>query len=471
MAATRRGRDTPVLKVICARCAHGAHSWCSACERRPAAVQSGTVQGSTFAEMQLRLQRRRQQRQQIQTECEAILARNLEVDQLKTEIDMCKERIDLLKQMRKECLANSSRQDEMAKELRKINTQRAERLPRYQERVSKLEKISRVSKESLVLQQNKLKNTQEQLRQVVRTRASQLLRYIFPIHETVPASRSEEEDSMLDAVTSAIAEASHMAFVRGRWVFSDCSGELHHCIVAPMLPASGDYSAYGIWVAANKDSVPGTGGAEGVEHNPAYTISAALTYTSQLVNVLSYYLDVRLPRKQCYSDFCRLEMTDQQFARRVARLNSNILHLCFTQNVPIKLLHPTRTLQNLMLLFNTGVSDLGRPGPVEVEPSLAKSLEDQLTKDLEAFEGNEDDSCSDGEGEDTLPGEWEAVPSLPYQETGAGALVGRSTMDSGVRGLVSTAQGSVASTSVAGGLVNSAVASVASFWRGWTGNK
>lgn len=58
---------------------------------------------------------------------------------------------------------------------------------------------------------------------------------------------SEEEDSMEDTVTSAIAEASHTAFVRGRWVFSDCSGELHHCIVAPTLPVSGDYSAYSMW--------------------------------------------------------------------------------------------------------------------------------------------------------------------------------------------------------------------------------
>lgn len=54
-------------------------------------------------------------------------------------------------------------------------------------------------------------------------------------------------------------------------------------------------------VAANKDGVPGSGvTADKVELNPAYTISAALTYTAQLVNVLAFYLDIRLPRKQSY---------------------------------------------------------------------------------------------------------------------------------------------------------------------------
>lgn len=53
-------------------------------------------------------------------------------------------------------------------------------------------------------------------------------------------------------------------------------------------------------------------------------------------------------------------MSDQKFARKVARLNSNVLHLCFTQNTDIEVLHPMHTLQNLMHLLNTEISDLGR---------------------------------------------------------------------------------------------------------------
>jgi hypothetical protein len=53
-------------------------------------------------------------------------------------------------------------------------------------------------------------------------------------------------------------------------------------------------------------------------------------------------------------------MTDAQFAHRVAKLNSNVLYLCYTQNVNPELLHPARTLHNILLLLNTEVSDLGR---------------------------------------------------------------------------------------------------------------
>lgn len=51
-------------------------------------------------------------------------------------------------------------------------------------------------------------------------------------------------------------------------------------------------------VASTKDGVPA--GSDANERNPGYNISAALTYTAQLVNVLAFYLDVRLPCKLYY---------------------------------------------------------------------------------------------------------------------------------------------------------------------------
>lgn len=56
------------------------------------------------------------------------------------------------------------------------------------------------------------------------------------------------------------------------------------------------YNKYILLVAANKDGVPGTN-KENAMHNPAYNISAALTYATQLVNVIAYYVNVRLPYK------------------------------------------------------------------------------------------------------------------------------------------------------------------------------
>lgn len=259
---------------------------------------------------------------------------------------------------------------------------------------------------------------------------------------------SEVELSSEFDTVSALAEATRTAYVRGRWVFTDSSGELHHSIVAPTLPGSGDYSAYNLWVAENKDGVPGGSTSSVIDNNPAFNITAALTYTTQLVNILAFYLDVRLPYKMIYSDFCSSDMNEQQFSRRVARLNANILHLCFTQSVRLDVLHPARTLHNILQLLNTEVGDLGRLGPIETEPQLATSLEEQLSRDLETSED------SDSEEGDTLPIEWEAVPHVQCPEAPAGSV----TMQSQQMTFTQT-------TSMAGGLVTS----LASIWRGWTG--
>lgn len=56
----------------------------------------------------------------------------------------------------------------------------------------------------------------------------------------------EDCEQPRDTVT-ALADATRTAYIRGRWVFTDSSGQLQHCIVAPSLPDSGDYSAYNVW--------------------------------------------------------------------------------------------------------------------------------------------------------------------------------------------------------------------------------
>lgn len=55
-----------------------------------------------------------------------------------------------------------------------------------------------------------------------------------------------------------------------------------------------------ISVAHNQDSVPGSNNSTPIERNPAYCISAALTYTAQLVSLISYFLNIRLPYKMVY---------------------------------------------------------------------------------------------------------------------------------------------------------------------------
>lgn len=79
----------------------------------------------------------------------------------------------------------------------------------------------------------------------------------------------------------------------------------------------------------------------------------------------------------------------------MARLNTNILYLCYTQRVKLSSLSPNHTLENISKLLNLDYSDLGRIGPVDVNDGFTGSQNIQLIQNLQA--GNTD-SGSDDEG-------------------------------------------------------------------------
>lgn len=75
-------------------------------------------------------------------------------------------------------------------------------------------------------------------------------------------------------------------------------------------------------------------------------------------------------------------MTEQSFTRKVARLNTNILYLCYTQRVKLHRLSPGHTLENIEKLLSSEFSDLGRIGPVEISDGLQGNVDVQLIRDL-----------------------------------------------------------------------------------------
>ena len=172
---------------------------------------------------------------------------------------------------------------------------------------------------------------------------------------------------------------------------------------------------------------------------------AALTYTTQLVLLLAYYLDIKLPYKVAYSDFCAANLTDGQFSRKVARLNANIMFLCYTQKCKLTMLNPSRTLGNIYHLLNLECTDLGRVGYVETANCIDETTDLSLAQDLECG----DSDFSDEENTQ----EWETLPSVANLEN--------------VLPIITQGTNSIASSTTGGGLV----ASVASFWRGWTTGK
>ncbi|XP_011496345.1 PREDICTED: beclin 1-associated autophagy-related key regulator isoform X2 [Ceratosolen solmsi marchali] len=441
----------------CPLCHNGRRNfYCRQCVQNGEFVHSVSVYTERFVDKQQRFLRLNLVRNQLEEKCTKALEKHKQRDKLICDINACKERIRLLQNLENETRQNIIRGNQRLHILKEVNSQIVLKLPRHEEQVEKLRRCVIDLKVRHERQKESVERKRQQLKKVIRIAAKQLIQYIFPLSQVEP-TKSEDDGSITDMVTCALADASGTSYVRGKWINdTENSLEVHHRIVAPTLPGSGDYSAYSLWVAENKDSVPG-GNKENAIHNPAYNINAALTYATQLVNIIAYYLNVRLPYKLAYSEFYGSEMSDQKFARKVARLNSNILHLCFTQNTDTSVLHPMHTLKNLMHLLNTEISDLGRIGPIEIDPNVITHLHNQLVTDLE----NSDDSASDEE-EDAFNWEWEAVPNVACPEMAVpipGAMASQQSSSMQVN------------QSVAGGLVTSAAASIASIWRGWTTNK
>lgn len=443
-------RNSPCLQK-CPLCSNFRKNfYCKDCIHNGVFCSSRSNYSERYVDKQQRFKELIAAKKRYELKCTEILSKKQKGDELNSKIRQSRDRIGTIKLAVNEKREKQKLRKKQLTELVHKNEKLEKSLPKYREKVEELGCYVESKEDNIQESKRKLEKKRQDLKQLIRVRISQLIQYIFPI--TIVQPKSEVESSALDMV-SALAEATHTTYIRDRWVYTDNSGELQHCIVAPSLPGSGNYSAYNVWVAQNKDAVPGGSNTVAVEHNSAYNISAALTYTAQLVNVLAFYLDVRLPHKMSYSDLCSSDITEPQFSRRVARLNANVLQLCFSQNTKLDVLHPARTLHNILQLLDVNISDLGRQGPMEVDSHIATNLEEQLANDLYTSEN------SDSEEGDGLPNEWEAVPHVQCPEIPAGPATLPSTQ------MTTTQQAS----SIAGGLVVSAASSIASIWRGWTG--
>ncbi|KAM7288594.1 beclin 1-associated autophagy-related key regulator isoform X2 [Ixodes scapularis] len=241
-------------------------------------------------------------------------------------------------------------------------------------------------------------------KEVVRASLNDLTRYIFPIKEHSPPP-STSGGVQEDDVWTELEEAQRTTYVRGRWVTLVAPPhDTTYSVVEPRLPAHGDYSQYSAWVAEHQESAVSPSMED--PRNVGYTLAAGLLFTAQLVSVLAFYLDVRLPHNLCYSEFGGGELGEEVFRHRVAQLNGNVVHLCASQGVDPSQLRPKATLRNLLLLLNPDMADLGRAEAFEMSPELSLSLEEGLSQDLAlSTDSDSDDDC--------VGDEWESIASLP----------------------------------------------------------
>lgn len=450
------------------------HFHCKNCLRNGDFLHSSHHLLERFSEKQLRYKNLKAAHATLESKCVQLLTRRRLACQLRAEIKQKAENIQNIRKLMALRLGNVGRLQDLKKELHESNRSLRIKLPQCDKKVRIMGDYVLSKFDESERRRECLTEMQEKLRQLKRDHIDKLVKFIFPISQAISNRSSfSSSDGESKNTINEISEATRTAYVRGKWILQDSFGEIQHIIVAPALPGNGNYSAYNDWAtvtpATDVSVVGGTKSGEDAtknvaSRNPAHTIAAALTYTSQLVQIMCFYLDIRLPYKVSYSDFCTTALSEAQFNRKVARLNANILYLCYTQGCRLNELRPTHTLENLQKLMNPSHASLG---PMDRNFCLNELADSTLTQNLGVGED------SDSDDESNLQQEWEAVPSnLPPSHSGEPTLSpgGTTILLPPYNHYHQTQQHPAAvATAATQSLMTSAVASVTSFWKGWTG--
>lgn len=356
----------------------------------------------------------------------------IRLEDLRTSILKCRSKNQILNALIKEKRESIQKLQETKKDNHDKNRAQRIILPKYEDKVNKLGDYVLEAVEKNDNMRDRSHEQLEELKVSRRTHIDKLIKFIFPMSQQMVRStslqgvqsRKASNESLQPETISEIAEAMLMTtYVKSGWTEERSLCDLitkEFIIVAPSLPSSGNYQEYCDWIVSNKDGSVNSGmtAAAGasepghVANNNAYRIAAALTYIAQLVQGLSFYLDVRLPHKVAPVDFCTMGLNEQQFRKKVARLNLNIVYLCYAQNLSMKNIQAARTMENIFQLLDIRNVDLGRTGPIlDTSQRSVDSIMQSFTDILD-----DEHSDTDDDSDDTMQKDWENVGNLPLLE-------------------------------------------------------
>lgn len=162
--------------------------------------------------------------------------------------------------------------------------------------------------------------------------------------------------------------------------------------------------------------------------NVAYRVSAALAFITQMLTVVSYYMDVRFPKRLSFVEFftkysdsgSELLLSEEELLHKVAKLDANLVYLCLSQRVQPSLIEPAIPGKNLDLLLNPNFSDLGTFGqPLYIDSETHQRVEEALQADYRLYPESENQEyiLNEPYDEDFIENDWEPVhSSTPYVE-------------------------------------------------------
>lgn len=384
---------------------------CADCIKTGNFVNSSMPYSDRFADKQLKLHRLKANRKYFQDRCEALLHTKSRRDRLESDAKQCKERIKLIK------LAIDQRKRSIEEKrvelsaLSKFNNELRLKLPKYQKRVSSLCKHAQQQRAQLQQRSGLCDNAGEALAALRRARMRQLVHYIFPVSVTYDASESTDELEFL-------GEESRNEERRAR---------VH--VLTPWLPANCDFSHLQHCSSKTRRSESNEGEVE--PPSPLRVTQAALSFTSQLTALLTWFMDSRLPLSLGLSEAGLEKATPAALQARSRRVRACVWMACVRAGI-LPSSATLLALQTLAQAVNTEDCTLARVEGWVMWDVCDEDAGAELTVDIDSDED---------EPEHLHWVDIEQSEELSH---------------------------SPVTPSVAPSLVTSAAASIASIWRGWT---
>lgn len=372
--------------------------YCSSCVNQGLFIHSKATICQRYTELQFKLNHLKLERDEYLKKCNEALGPTVQRNSLLLKIENCTQNIKLFRNALCTVTEMKMKSKQTLETLKKSNFNRKAKGRTHREKKSMIQKYIQKKSNDIEESEGRALRSMNALSEVRKLHFVDVEKYIFSIKEVVQSS--PVENNMAVSTISALREASHTTYISGRWVYSSSiEGSGCYSIIEPSLPNDGDYSAYILWVATNREN---SGGADNSLRNPGHTISGALTFSSQLLSIISFLLDVRLPWRQFYSVFCSADLPEKHFRDAVSRLNQNIIYLCFSQGIQEgKELDSKNVLQNIHCLLQSK-GGFGRNVPIIMNDSMLNSFEEVLLL-------NDQKPYVPCDIQDDVEGEWEQV--------------------------------------------------------------
>lgn len=338
----------------------------------------------------------------------------------------------LLQNLIKEKKEGIRKMQEIKKENHEKNRSMRIILPKYEDKVNKLGEYVMIAVEKNDNLRKKSHEQLEQLKNLRRINVDKLIEYIFPISVKVNHNSFQHE----------IDRDANTILPKDESLGSDYFTKEFVIANGPALPSDGNYfHEYCKWLAYNKNSTT-TNTDEGMERltHKAYSIVAALTYITQLIHSLSFYLDVRLPHKITSNDFCKVILNEQQFRKKISKLNYNVAYFSYAyimQNVPKNNyynVNSTSIVENIQNILSV----LRKESLDEIIAGASSSIAaDSISL---SFTDLNDENDSDSDDDDLTQKDWEIanIPSnnevlqtttMPQHETMSTAAMSSTIMN------------------------------------------